>query len=513
MAQTVTIITPRGQNIQSVVHSPEEINNVVSSLNPDIYEVNIDVFNDAANKLDVVFQNIAITSNQASLYQASGYFSLNSTQYNDCFFVLTRRPGEALPRGLFGQGPAGGTVQFTRPAIQTSEDWRKIVIYCIRPRTISAPPPPPIGHGQVFIPFYSDDLLVDREITTEALWSNNNAYLTAPATASLAISASVNYCLDVYDTDPDSDPCSEVQFSIVYADYSGSGDTDAGGLDNETVTKALYSQYANVLLPKGQDKFSIDGIDQDYVYIIDVKRARYKDLLDPGNLQLTLSSVGFSSDASNSILANMQTGSALSGSSTFIDDSGNDPLPFNYVDKTYNLKIGTIEDGIGSVPTAASASADTGSFGLVYPNHGMVVLSGTKLDSELGFNTNRNTQVNGYNTYRLYHSLKLVTDNALTDTSGDALGFYGRAVSMKHNNMCFVRVRNSILNHSNNPTFVTGSEGDISSNMLNTNQNKAYFTSIGIYNNDKDLLAVGKISKPILSTNWDESLFIVKIRH
>ena len=45
------------------------------------------------------------------------------------------------------------------------------------------------------------------------------------------------------------------------------------------------------------------------------------------------------------------------------------------------------------------------------------------------------------------------------------------------------------------------------------NQERAYFTSIGLYNNTKELLAVGKISNPMISACNKERLFKVKVGH
>lgn len=368
-----------------------------------------------------------------------------------------------------------------------------------------------VGSGQVYVPLSADDIIYSSDVTTGPLWSDDQKYLQTPWTGSVTSAAVYNYKLDVYQSNPAVDDCAEVQYSIIYADYEGKGDVDLGGFDDETLTKAMYTQYANILLPKGQNKFVIDGVEQDYVYIIDVKRDRYRTSMDPGNWQLSLASCSFaSSGTGNSNLATMKTATSKGINHTFVDSSKLLSGSVALTNKVYDVRLGVIEDGIGYTPSG-SIDPDTSSFGLFYPNHGMIVLSGAKLDSELGFHTNRNVERNGYNAYRLHHSIKKVTDTAATDASGDALGFWGRYLDIKHSKICFVRVKNQLLNFSNNPTYVKDSEGAILDSMLG--QSKAYYTTVGLYNPNRELLAVGKISKTMMSAANREGLFTVKISH
>jgi len=75
--------------------------------------------------------------------------------------------------------------------------------------------------------------------------------------------------------------------------------------------------------------------------------------------------------------------------------------------------------------------------------------------------------------------------------------------------MCFIRVKNGIFNYSNNPTYIKNAEGELLEDFRNAE--RAYFTSVGIYNREKELLAVGKVSRALVSSASDEALFTVKI--
>lgn len=566
----------------------------------------------------------------------------------------------------------------------------------------------------VYVPISKEDKLDGIDINSYPLWSGNDSYLRNYYTSSLTDSSSLDYILNVYDKPLTSTTCSvELQYKIIYADYEGKGATDLGGLDSETLTKAMYTQYVHALLPHGETKFNFNGTDEDYVYIIDVSRSRFKQSMDPGNWQLTISSCSFTlNTGSNSVLSDMFTTSYGNASLTLIDNATKQITergPIYITSKNYDVQIGTIEDGLyttyisssiassslirtdvthivpgtsggsntaivtgaealpfvftnatgsffltrnyqdtynsetntyeigysgnwtgsftsslGGVPFvpniisgslngvwytsysnplgngklklgtffAKPISYTTGSrtyngflkwgfntneggvyecpncqeffvtasqnqlnvsgsisgpsfgylmadswggttiistssyteltngnilypvrsdvFGRFYPNHGIIVLSGRKMD-ELGFNTNRSIDKHGYNTYRLFHAMELVLNQGLTDSSGDPLGFYGRSVDINYTTRCFVTLKTGHLNFSNNPTYTSGSEGEIIESFIN--QQKSYFTSIGLYNADKELLAIGKVSKPIMSSMTDESLFTVKVTY
>jgi len=74
----------------------------------------------------------------------------------------------------------------------------------------------------------------------------------------------------------------------------------------------------------------------------------------------------------------------------------------------------------------------------------------------------------------------------------------------------FVRARNSEFNYSENPTFISGSTGEvIYSNFIN--QPQVYITTVGMYNDSNDLLAVAKMSRPLLKDFTKEALIRVKL--
>jgi len=442
--------------------------------------------------------------------KSTRYFNLRSVNVAFAKFKFTdsRLPGEYY---ISSSGKICRLILITDPDNPVYPDLGDEVDPPYDDTIPNGPSGPNLGSGQVYAPIYSGDIVNCPEVETGPLWSQEAKYLATPISASFASdTGSANYCVGVHNLPP-TDPCSELQYRCIYADYEGKGDKDLGGRDDETLSKAMYTQYSHILLPKGQDKFIINGIEEDYVYIIDVKRDRYKQIMDPGNWQLSLYSLNIQTPTASNV-PNDIVRDALYDRGTVIDSSRFITQSINFTNKSWDIIPGTIENGPYITPNDTELSgSNTGSLGIFYPNHGMIVLAGSTLDVDFGFETNRNVEVDGLNALRLYESLISSAVEGDTDSSGDPLAFWGRYAEMKYNKMYFVRVKNQIFNYTNNPTFTSGSEGIILDTLAN--QERAYFTSIGLYNQSKDLLAVGKVSQPMISACNKERLFKVRIGH
>jgi hypothetical protein len=74
----------------------------------------------------------------------------------------------------------------------------------------------------------------------------------------------------------------------------------------------------------------------------------------------------------------------------------------------------------------------------------------------------------------------------------------------------FVRARNSEFNYSENPSYISGSTGEVIYDYF-INNPQTYMTSIGLYNDSNELLAVAKLSKPLNKDFTKEALVRVKL--
>lgn len=64
-------------------------------------------------------------------------------------------------------------------------------------------------------------------------------------------------------------------------------------------------------------------------------------------------------------------------------------------------------------------------------------------------------------------------------------------------------------NYSQNPTVTTGSNGDYKS-FVNTDDFSPYVTTIGLYNDNNELLAVAKVTQPTKISKTTDTTFIIK---
>ena len=353
----------------------------------------------------------------------------------------------------------------------------------------------------IYKKFGAIDKVTNRtEIVTSGIWSGDTGSLDVKANYTASgqqTGASGKYYLDVYDT---ADTGSgEVQFSIAYGDVNGYGAPTLTQNDSSTMpTKAIYNQLKNVLLDTADNYFSIytgstaGGADMTSFYAININRARYKERLDPGNISIELS------------------GSVRN--ITLIDDSGGTDENVTTAGRVYNLVSGSLN--IGSALTASIAatngySAPNGQgYGLFYPDMGVILLNpkalaaavDPKLGEASGSITNTYHQNNGNNS----GSVAL-----LMAISGGA-DFQVRRTENVSTSHYFVRANNREFNFSNNPTFVTGSVGAFVNSSFERDP-KVYITTVGLYDDANELLAVAKTSKPIEKSFDKEVAIKVKL--
>ena len=100
----------------------------------------------------------------------------------------------------------------------------------------------------------------------------------------------------------------------------------------------------------------------------------------------------------------------------------------------------------------------------------------------------------------------MITNSA----TSDPYGFLARNSEKVTSTHYFVRVKNAEYNFSNNPSYVTGSVGSLAETSF-VGDPKTYITTVGLYNDNRELLAVAKLSKPLLKSFQREALIRVKL--
>ena len=224
-----------------------------------------------------------------------------------------------------------------------------------------------------------------------------------------------------------------------------------------------------------------------------------KDSIDPGLLEFTLS--------------------GSNGSFTFIDDS-----PYvTQAQSMYQILPGSL--------TNLPASPTYQGLGVYYPNDGIIILNASLMAAKLGISP---TQGVGFGTggpgsaspsdgswpynprtdmstqYTYNHKTLAVALESANATMKIRKSEYVPSLHY------FVRVMNRDFNYSNNPTFVyDGTDGVHAKgtifNIDFINNPMTYITTIGLYDDSNELVAVAKLSRPAVKHFSNELSLKIKI--
>ena len=355
-------------------------------------------------------------------------------------------------------------------------------------------------NGRTITKFDAVNDIVDNqtETVTAGLWSDNVASLTTYFTSSTQTDAQRRYYVDVFQKAPAATG-SAVQYSLAYGHALGSG-SDSVGTGANIASKAVYAQYRQLLLDPTDTRFTTQGSGStDSIYVVNFKRNRLKERLDAGNFEIPLRFMSASADL-NATGSNVNVSSSVVV--TLIDDSGLSDASATPAGKVYNIVSGSINSGV------YNASAPV-YYGLAYPDYGTLILDGKMLDQQLNFQTNTGSDSEGNNHFRLFHSISGSALLTNPETS-DPYGFLARNSEKVTSTHYFVRIKNAEYNFSNNPSYTTGSVGELAQTSF-VGDPKTYITTVGLYNDSQELLAVAKLSKPLLKSFQREALIRVKL--
>ena len=307
-------------------------------------------------------------------------------------------------------------------------------------------------------------------------------------------------------------------FSVAYGNYdckaSGSGTFN---LDTASIRafapKSIYTQYQNLLLGEGEaglfqfesgsatNSQKVTGRD---IFVINFSSYKMKDNVDEGIFEISLKG------SSNKEI-------------TLIDDS-----PFRVqASSVYNL----VQGSIGSSITTTSPVYQ--GIGLFYPNDGVAIFNAQVINQLIGLNAVSGVTTPAPDSYPCPANYTTQSIDGIT-VGGDTIkttwnhAVFSWAIKNSTNTMkvrkseyvpsrhYFVRVKNRDFNYSNNPTYIWDGTDGIHPAGLIYNQNfiqnpTTYITTVGLYNDGNELVAVAKLSRPAVKTFSNELLIRVKL--
>jgi hypothetical protein len=335
-----------------------------------------------------------------------------------------------------------------------------------------------------------EDISISAESVVAPAWSSQVTTLSTFFTSSTQPQSSQgDYYYNIYQADPQdqtgvTSTSASIQFAIGYGNLVGSGSIPINAsIPGGSPSAINYGQYRTLINGDENTNFTFGTVTPQSIYVISVNRSRYKEKLLPGSFNLTLTN---------------------GGSTLKLTDNSRSTTTVSYLDsgRVYDIVSGS--DGVAFTGVNTSGfSLNSGSYGKFLPDIGTIVLNGAALSGSaanggIALSINQNSSVSSktnlnqfYNAIKAGASFKLQSEETVSS------------------NYVFVRVRNGEYNYSTNPSIISGS-GELRYNvMVNTPQ--AYITTIGMYNDNNDLLAVAKLSRPLLKDFTKEALIRIKL--
>lgn len=240
----------------------------------------------------------------------------------------------------------------------------------------------------------------------------------------------------------------------------------------------VFGQYRSLVLGDEDSEFrfgntrvdSTGEVYADSFIALSVDRARFREKLDPTTCRIEIADLVLAPDIS----ANRR-----------------------YMDAGRVFDLAEVVEGEGGTityhyPDEEGSSAAT-SYGYFLPDIGVIL-----------FNTSNNCEF--FTDPEVW-----VDDTEKIETFKDLIkSIKLRSQETVTSNFVFVRARNAEFNYSTNPSNITGSAGNIRHDVM-INQPQAFITTVGLYNDANDLLAVAKLSRPLIKDFTKEALIRIKL--
>jgi hypothetical protein len=322
-----------------------------------------------------------------------------------------------------------------------------------------------------FVRYNTEDSVISTETVVRGLWSGDSNNLSFFATAS----GYSEYYLDVYNTTPSAQDAA-VQFDIQYGNLNGSGSEPINlNIIGYSPSRVVYGQYRNLVYGTETTNFSFDGgvTTAKDIYVINISRARYKESLQPGSLNLIL--------ASGSNYTRLTDDSNTTNLTRFVGEN-----------RVYYLISGS--NGNAYTPNAATTY-----YGMVLPDMGVIILDASgSLSGSIKAPNQATSSV--YNHLNLYNSI----------STGSLSGSFSlQSSETVASRYFFTRVKNSDFNYTTNPSIIDDNGNILYTTLINNPQ--TFITTVGMYNDSNELLAVAKLSKPLVKDFTKEALIRVKL--
>jgi len=331
----------------------------------------------------------------------------------------------------------------------------------------------------------ADDFVVSADSITAGLWTDSETpeITTFFTSSTQAAGNSGDYYLNIFSNAA----TSSLEFAVNYGNQAGSGSIAYNlDVDGKSPSSTIYGQYRTLVLGDENAPFAFGGITSSDFWAISVERSRYKESLFPGSTTLLLENGG----DTISLTDNSQVATSV---------------VFNDAGRVFQLVSGSA----GNVNTSLNNqgySTDSGSYGWFLPDIATYILNPRALSNDFAdggigldaITTSALTITNNPNPNLIFVAIK------------SGASFTANSQETITSDYVFCRPRSSEYNYSENPSFISGSTGEVLYPLF-INSPTTYITTVGMYNDTNELLAVAKLSKPLQKDFTKEALIRVKL--
>jgi hypothetical protein len=340
----------------------------------------------------------------------------------------------------------------------------------------------------------NDDFVVSADSISSTLWTNGSPSLQTAFTSSTQTAGSTgDFYINVYQTAA----TESIQFALAYGNSMGSGSAVYNpAVDGKSPTSTIYGQWQDLVIGDENTDFVFGAFTSTEFFAMPFERACYKEKIFLGSTSLSISgSLGTIELTDNSnYVTSVQFNEAgrvfqlISGSQGVVSANANDP--------------------------ATGYTTNSGSYGWLLPDIGAIILNPYALSGSLaaggcGFKYS-GSAYSGSAVYTPNTAAPSQLFRAISGSINNNDYFFINSEETITSDFIFVRPRSSEYNYSANPSFISGSTGEVLYPSF-INNPQVYMTTVGLYSDTNELLAVAKLSRPLVKDFTKEALIRVKL--
>ena len=278
------------------------------------------------------------------------------------------------------------------------------------------------------------------------------------------------YWQTVFDSNP-SNQASTALFDITYG-YSTGTALNSVGLPTSSIDekRKVYREMAAMLLGSPDATFQVAASPKTECFFVLIKRGLMKDELKKGAVNVVMN---------NSLRTTFITASDVGAAVSFKQTVGGDYAPLF----SGSSEVGQVWYNAGVIVIPATTTD--------LPWDGTMAWSGSNLLNDLQASSTIDHLVDGLRAHV------------------DKVSFHNQ--TNLYSTVYFCRATNTEFNYSSNPTYTDDTQRIRVTSGSNVLQSRTYITTLGLYDANDNLLAVGKVNKPITKAPDTESIFRVRL--